>query len=108
MNYASSATCLGKSKTLDLVVYEIKHTSRHDARVGLSKDAFRMLAGEKQSRALVIFVPEDDANNYRFSLIEIQLSIGEMIVTLLVLIPTLAAILTTLARALLATHPINT
>lgn len=74
MNYASSATCLGKSKTLDLVVYEIKHTSRHDARVGLSKDAFRMLAGEKQSRALVIFVPEDDANNYRFSLIEIQLS----------------------------------
>ena len=77
MNYASAATCLGKSKTLDLVVYEIKHTSRHDARVGLSKDAFRMLAGEKQSRALVIFVPEDDANNYRFSLIEIQLSIGE-------------------------------
>lgn len=108
MNYASAATCLGKSKTLDLVVYEIKHTSRHDARVGLSKDAFRMLAGEKQSRALVIFVPEDDANNYRFSLIEIQLSIGEMIVTLLVLIPTLVAILTTLARALLATHPINT
>lgn len=77
MNYASSATCLGKSKTLDLVVYEIKHTSRHDARVSLSKDAFRMLAGEKQPRALVIFVPEDDANNYRFSLIEIQLSIGE-------------------------------
>lgn len=75
MNYASAATCLGKSKTLDLVVYEIKHTSRHDARVGLSKDAFRMLAGEKQSRALVIFVPEDDANNYRFSLIEIQLSL---------------------------------
>lgn len=108
MNYASAATCLGKSKTLDLVVYEIKHTSRHDARVGLSKDAFRMLAGEKQSRALVIFVPEDDANNYRFSLIEIQLSIGKMIVTLLVLIPTLVAILTTLARALLATHPINT
>lgn len=77
MNYASAATCLGKSKTLDLVVYEIKHTSRHDARVGLSKDAFRMLAGEKQSRALVIFVPEDDANNYRFSLIEIQLSCTE-------------------------------
>ena len=45
MNYASAATCLGKSKTLDLVVYEIKHTSRHDARVGLSKDAFSFLAG---------------------------------------------------------------
>lgn len=77
MNYASVATCLGKSKTLDLVVYEIKHRSPHDARVGLSKDAFRMLAGEKQNRALVIFVPEDNSDNYRFSLIEIQLSIGE-------------------------------
>ena len=77
MNYASVATCLGKSKTLDLVVYEIKHRSLHDARVGLSKDAFRMLAGEKQNRALVIFVPENNPNNYRFSLIEIKLSIGE-------------------------------
>ena len=77
MNYASVATCLGKSKTLNLVVYEIKHHSPHDARVGLSKDAFRMLAGEKQNRALVIFVPEDNSDNYRFSLIEIQLSIGE-------------------------------
>lgn len=77
MNYASVATCLGKSKMLNLVVYEIKHRSPHDARVGLSKDAFRMLAGEKQNRALVIFVPEDNSDNYRFSLIEIQLSIGE-------------------------------
>ena len=77
MNYASVATCLGRSKTLNLVVYEIKHRSPHDARVGLSKDAFRMLAGEKQNRALVIFVPEDNSDNYRFSLIEIQLSIGE-------------------------------
>lgn len=107
MDYASVATCLGKSKMLDLVVYEIKHSSRHDARVGLSKDAFRMLAGEKQSRALVIFVPENDVSNYRFSLIEIQLSIGEMIVTLLELIPTLVAILITLARGSLAIRLIN-
>lgn len=34
MNYASAATCLGKSKTLDLVVYEIKHTSRHGCPCG--------------------------------------------------------------------------
>lgn len=77
MNYSSSATCLGKSKELDLIVYEIKHHSLHDARVGLSKDAFRMLAGERQQRALVLFVPEDNADNYRFSLIEIQYSIEE-------------------------------
>ena len=50
MNYASAATCLGKSKTLDLVVYEIKHTSRHDARVGLSKDG-------KHSASCVFFSP---------------------------------------------------
>lgn len=77
MKYASSASRLGCCNSLDLVVYEIRHTSNHDARVGLSKDAFGMLAGEKQSRALVIFVPEDNTDNYRFSLIEIQLSIGE-------------------------------
>lgn len=77
MNYASSAICLGKSKALDLVVYEVTHSSNHDARVGLSKDAFRMLAGEKQSRALVVFVPENDMNHYRFSLIEINLTIDE-------------------------------
>lgn len=77
MNYASSALKLGTCRSLDLVVYEIKHTSHNDARVGLSKDAFRMLAGERQNRALVIFVPEDTNANYRFSLIEIQLSIGE-------------------------------
>ncbi len=77
MNFASTATKLGVCRSLDLVVYEIKHTSHNDARVGLSKDAFRMLAGERQSRALVIFVPEDTNANYRFSLIEISLTIGE-------------------------------
>lgn len=77
MNFASSAVKLGACKSLDLVVYEIKHTSHNDARVGLSKDAFRMLTEERQSRALVIFVPEDTNANYRFSLIEISLSIGE-------------------------------
>lgn len=77
MTYASSAIKLGTCKSLDLVVYEVKHTSHNDARVGLSKDAFRMLAHEKQQRALVIFVPEDTNANYRFSLIEIQLTIGE-------------------------------
>lgn len=35
MRYSSEATKLGTSESLDLVVYEIKHTSRHDARVTL-------------------------------------------------------------------------
>ncbi|MGL5980945.1 MAG: Eco57I restriction-modification methylase domain-containing protein [Phocaeicola sp.] len=71
--YSTEAIKLGSSETLDLVVYEIKHTSQHDARVALSKEAFRMLADEWQSRALVLFIPQDKPQNYRFSLIEIKL-----------------------------------
>lgn len=75
--YSTEAVKLGSSPTLDLVVYEIKHTSRHDARVALSKEAFRMLADEMEDRALVVFVPEDNHDNYRFSFIEISLDITE-------------------------------
>lgn len=71
--YSKQATKLGICKSLDLVVYEIKHSGKDDPRVGLSKEAFRMLSEEWQSRALVLFVPETNANNYRFSLIEIKL-----------------------------------
>ncbi len=72
--YIRSITKLGKSEKLDLVVYEVRHTSTHDARVGLSKEAFRFLADEWESRALVLFVPEDNDANYRFSLITIDLN----------------------------------
>lgn len=75
--YSTEAVKLGSSPTLDLVVYEIKHTSRHDARVALSKEAFRMLADEMEDRALVVFVPEDNHDNYRFSFIEISIDIAE-------------------------------
>lgn len=71
--YSQQATKLGVCKSLDLVVYEIKHSGKDDPRVGLSKEAFRLLSEEWQSRALVLFVPENNANNYRFSLIEIKL-----------------------------------
>ncbi|MDD4847650.1 MAG: Eco57I restriction-modification methylase domain-containing protein [Bacteroidales bacterium] len=77
MNYSSEAVKLGSSETLDLVVYEIKHTSRNDARVTLSKEAFRMLADEMEDRALVVFVPADNCDNYRFSFIEITLDLAE-------------------------------
>lgn len=72
--YIRSVTKLGSSESLDLVVYEIYHTSTHDARVGLSKEAFRFLADEWESKALVIFVPEGNDSNYRFSLITIDLN----------------------------------
>ena len=72
--FATSATRLGSCDSLDLNVYEVKHNSRNDARVGLSKDAFRLIADEGVSRALVVFIPEDSNDNYRFSLVELTLS----------------------------------
>ena len=77
MKYTTEAVKLGSSDTLDLVVYEIKHTSHHDARVSLSKDAFRLLNEVVEDRALIIFVPEDNNDNYRFSFIEVTLDIVE-------------------------------
>lgn len=71
--YSKRATKLGICDSLDLVVYEIVHTGKEDPRVGLSKEAFRMLTEEWQNRALVLFIPENNPSNYRFSLIEIQL-----------------------------------
>ena len=73
LNYITQAVKLGSSDTLDLVVYEVRHNSKNDARVSLSKEAFRLLADEMEDRALVIFVPQDNSDNYRFSLIEITL-----------------------------------
>lgn len=72
--YIRAITKLGSSEMLDLVVYEVCHNSTQDARVGLSKEAFRFLADEWESRALVLFVPENSDANYRFSLITIDLN----------------------------------
>ena len=75
--YTQQVTRLGECESLGLVVYEVRHSSKHDARVGLTKEAFRLLADEFCERALVLFVPEDDDSNYRFSLIEITLDQSE-------------------------------
>ena len=71
--YTQQVTRLGECNSLGLVVFEVLHSSVSDARVGLTKEAFRMLAVEFCERALVFFVPQDDNSNYRFSLIEITL-----------------------------------
>ena len=75
--FTKSVTKLGSCASLDLVVYEIRHHSKNDARVGLSKEAFRVLADEFEDRALVLFVPEESEANYRFSLITVDLDITE-------------------------------
>lgn len=75
--YTQQVTRLGECESLGLVVYEVRHSSKHDARVGLTKEAFRLLADEFCERALVLFMSEDDNSNYRFSLIEITLDQSE-------------------------------
>lgn len=75
--YIRQVTRLGRCQSLDLLVYEMRHNSVNDARVGLSKEAFRFLANEWEGRALVLFVPENNDVNYRFSLITIDLDMTE-------------------------------
>lgn len=77
VKYTSQITKLGMCPSLDLVVYELQHKAHNEARISLSKEAFRFLADEMAERALVIFVPENDFSTYRFSLIEITLDISE-------------------------------
>ena len=71
--YTRKVTKLGEVESLEAIVLEVQHSGKEDPRVGLSKEAFRILAGEWAQRALVIFVPQDNAANYRFSLIEVTL-----------------------------------
>ena len=75
--YIRQVTRLGRCQSLDLLVYEMRHNSVNDARVGLSKEAFRFLANEWEGRALILFVPEHNDANYRLSLITIDLDMTE-------------------------------
>lgn len=71
--YIKAITRLGTCPSLKLAVYEARHTSTNDARVGLSKEIFRFMAGKRVYRALVAFVPKGNDANYRLSLISIDL-----------------------------------
>lgn len=70
--YTVKSHKLGTCRSLELDVFEITHTSTHDARVGIAQDAFRlMLHKSYYNRALVIFKQEDNPQ-YRFSLLQIE------------------------------------
>lgn len=70
--HATTAVRLGKCPSLDLEVFEITHSSTHDARVGISSDAFQLLLRKSYcNRALVAFIPVG-SKNYRFSLLQIE------------------------------------
>ena len=69
--YFQSVTYLGQSPSLDLNIYEIRHTSEKDARVGLSRDAFKLVSRYGANNALILFVPENP-DNFRLSLVTIE------------------------------------
>jgi len=72
--YATDVFRIGVCKSLELEVFEVYHDSSHDARVGISKDAFQLLLKKSLcNRALVVFVPTE-SEQYRLSLIQIDIS----------------------------------
>lgn len=72
--YATEVYRIGVCKSLELEVFEVYHDSSHDARVGISKDAFQLLLKKSLcNRALVVFVPTE-SEQYRLSLIQIDIS----------------------------------
>ncbi len=73
-NKIIEVTYLGKSDKLGITVYEMKHESENDPRVTLSREAFKIMANFSKRKALVFFVSEN-ADNYRFSLITIDLKL---------------------------------
>ena len=70
--FTSSATRLGVCKSLEMEVFEIEHNSTHDARVGISGDAFQVMQKNSYcNKALVAFIPKG-SNQYRFSFLQIE------------------------------------
>ena len=75
--YTSTVTRLGACKSLDLEVFEVEHNSAHDARVGISRDAFQIMQKNSYcNRALVAFIPKEGAQ-YRFSYLQIDAEIKD-------------------------------
>jgi hypothetical protein len=72
--YATEVYRIGVCKSLEIEVFEVYHDSSHDARVGISKDAFQLLLKKSLcNRALVVFIPTE-SEQYRLSLIQIDIS----------------------------------
>ena len=72
--YATEVILIGQCRSLNLDVYEIRHSSTNDARVGIAKDTFKLLQHNSlNNNALVAFVPEEGNGQWRFSLLQIEL-----------------------------------
>ena len=58
----------------NLAIIEISHASENDPRIGVSRDAFRLMAELNLENALFFFVSEN-SSSYRFSLITLKLEL---------------------------------
>ena len=76
--YATDITLIGVCKSLNLDVYEIRHSSVADARVGIANDTFKLLQHNSlNNNALVAFIPNEGNGQWRFSLLQIELDAVE-------------------------------
>ncbi|MGN1239710.1 MAG: Eco57I restriction-modification methylase domain-containing protein, partial [Paludibacteraceae bacterium] len=75
--FITTVTRLGKCPSLELEVFEVHHSSLHDARVGISRDAFQLLQHCSMcNRALMAFVPTS-GEQWRFSLLEMTAEVND-------------------------------
>ncbi|RQW05355.1 hypothetical protein EH223_05175 [candidate division KSB1 bacterium] len=74
--FTKDIALIGTCPSLELHVYEIRHASENDPRIGLSKETFRLMAEYMVSRALVIFYSKT-SDNYRLSLITLDYHIQD-------------------------------
>lgn len=71
-DFVQDVVKIGEVRSLDLNIYEIKHTSENDPRISLSKFSFRLLAQYGQKSALIFFISKN-SQNFRLSLVTIDL-----------------------------------
>ncbi|MBV6477750.1 MAG: hypothetical protein HGGPFJEG_00494 [Ignavibacteria bacterium] len=73
-SHIKEVTLIGKVESLELKIYEAKHSSEYDPRVSLSKDIFRIMRNYSSKKAIILFI-SDNSPNYRLSLATINFSL---------------------------------
>lgn len=71
----SNAVVLSECKSLGMKIFEVEHSGSKEARVGLAREAFRIMADTLTNRALVVF--KSSGGQWRLSLMTIQLDYDE-------------------------------
>ncbi|MDA3884067.1 MAG: hypothetical protein PF638_00560 [Candidatus Delongbacteria bacterium] len=75
--YIKKVNLIGSSESLDIRFYEIIYNSTNDPRIGLTREAFKLMSQYGYKKALIFFVPDNDPLHYRLSLVTIEPKLGE-------------------------------